>query len=252
MLELNKIYFEDCVEGMKKIDGESIDMILCDLPYGVTARNKWDNIIPFDLLWKSYERVIKNNGAIILTATQPFTSALVMSNLKLFKYEWIWEKSKASNFLSSRKQPLKAHENILVFSKKSHKYNPQKTKGKPYSGDRRAGWKGSETSAYGVVPNPLFRNGNATGDRFPRSVQYFITAESEGKQTHPSQKPVGLFEYLIKTYTDENELVLDNCMGSGTTAIACKNTNRNFIGFENDPNYYEIATKRIKNWQKVA
>jgi site-specific DNA-methyltransferase (adenine-specific) len=224
-------------------------MILCDLPYGTTAC-KWDTIIPFEPLWEQYKRVIKDNGAIVLTASQPFTSALVMSNPKMFKYEIIWEKSKASNFLLAKKQILKAHENVLIFSKKTTTYNPQKTEGKPYSGDKRAGKKGSLTDVFNNVPNPTFRNGSKDGLRYPRSVQYFKTAESEGKTTHPTQKPVALFEYLIKTYTNEGETVLDNCMGSGTTGVACVNTNRNFIGIELDPIYFDIAQKRIAEAQR--
>ena len=245
-MELNKIYNEDCLEGMKRIPDKSVDMILCDLPYGTTAC-KWDAIIPFEPLWEQYKRVVKDGGAIVLTASQPFTSALVMSNPKWFKYEWIWEKSKASNFLLARKQVLKSHESVLVFGNGSVVYYPQKTEGKPYSGHNRAGKKGSDTDSYNKVPNPTFRNGSNDGKRFPRSVQYFKTAESEGKTLHPTQKPVALFEYLIKTYTSEDETVLDNCMGSGTTAIACINTNRNFIGFELDETYFNLANERIVN-----
>lgn len=235
----------DCLELMKDIPDGSIDMILCDLPYGTTAC-KWDTIIPFEPLWEQYERVIKDNGAIVLTASQPFTSALVMSNPKLFKYEIIWEKSKASNFLLAKKQILKAHENVLIFSKKTATYNPQKTEGKPYSGDKRAGKKGSLTDVFNNVPNPTFRNGSKDGLRYPRSVQYFKTSESEGKTIHPTQKPVALFEYLIKTYTNAGETVLDNCMGSGTTGVACINTGRNFIGMELEQEYFEIAKERIE------
>ncbi len=239
------LFNEDCLKVMPEIADKSIDMILCDLPYGTTAC-KWDTIIPFELLWKQYERIIKDNGAIVLFASQPFTSVLVSSNLKMFKYEWIWEKSKASNFLLAKKQVLKAHENILVFGKGSVVYYPQKTQGKPYSGEKRAGKKGSITDVYNDVPNPTFRNGSEDGLRNPRSVQYFKTAESEGKTLHPTQKPVALLEYLIKTYTNEGELVLDNTMGSGSTGVACKNTNRKYIGIEMDVNYFEIGVNRIK------
>lgn len=236
----------DCLELMKGIPNGSIDMILCDLPYGTTAC-KWDSILPFEPLWEQYERVIKDKGAIVLTASQPFTSALVMSNPDLFKYEWIWEKSKASNFMLARKQALKAHESVLVFGKGSLVYYPQKTDGKPYSGEKRAGKKGSNSEVYGGnVPNPTFRNGSKDGKRFPRSVQYFKTAETEGKTFHPTQKPVALFEYLIKTYTNEGEVVLDNCMGSGSAGVACKNLKRNFIGMELDEEYFNIAKKRIE------
>ena len=239
----------DCLELMKEIPDGSVDMILADLPYGTTAC-KWDTIIPFEPLWEQYERVIKDNGAIVLTASQPFTSALVMSNPKMFKYEIIWEKSKASNFLLAKKQILKAHENVLIFYKKTATYNPQKTQGKPYSGDKRAGKKGSLTDVFNNVPNPTFRNGSKDGLRYPRSVQYFKTSESEGKTAHPTQKPVALMEYLIKTYTNEGDTVLDNVMGSGTTGVACKNLNRNFIGMELDEAYFNIAKDRIENHEK--
>ncbi len=234
-------YQGDCLIEMDKIADKSVDMILCDLPYGTTAC-KWDSIIPFELLWKQYERVIKDNGAIVLTASQPFTSVLTCSNLKLFKYEWIWEKSKGSNFLQVSYMPFKAHENVLVFYKNKPIYNPQKTAGDAYKG--RKSINGSTTAVYNKVPNPLYRNDNTDGLRHPRSVQYFVTAESEGG-FHPTQKPIALFEYLIKTYTNEGETVLDNCMGSGTTGVACKKTGRHFIGIEKDEKYFEIAVSRV-------
>lgn len=240
--------YGDCLELMKDIPNGSIDMILCDLPYGTTAC-KWDTIIPFDKLWEQYERIIKPNGAIVLTASQPFTSALVMSNPKLFKYEWIWEKSKASNFLLAKKQPLKAHENILVFGKGSVVYYPQKTEGKPFNKGNRKHDNGIATEVYNKIPNAGIEIINEDGMRNPRSVQYFVTAESEGK-LHPTQKPTWLFGYLIKTYTNEGELVLDNTAGSGTTAIACINTNRNFIGIENNMDYFNISLKRMEEKRK--
>ena len=222
----------DCLELMKEIPDKSVDMILCDLPYGTTAC-KWDMIIPFELLWKQYERIIKDNGAIVLTASQPFTSALVMSNPKLFKYEWIWEKEQGVNFMLSKKQPMKVHENILIFSKKQIKYNPIMTIGRPYISG-----KGTSGDVTGNVTKIQTKNG---GTRFPKSI-IKINRETG---LHPTQKPVALFEYLIKTYTNEGETVLDNCMGSGTTGVACINTNRNFIGIELDPEYFKIAEKRI-------
>ncbi len=251
---MNKILKGDCLELMKDIPDGSIDMILCDLPYGTTAC-KWDTIIPFDLLWEKYDRVIKDNGAIVLTASQPFTSALIMSNPKLFKYEWIWEKSSASNFVHSKYQPLKSHENILVFSKfpaaqnsakRNMNYNPQFTEGKTYNKGLVELSKIDVLSGGGKKP---FRNQNTTGRRFPRSVQYFKTAESEGKY-HPTQKPTWLFEYLIKTYTNEGDLVLDNCAGSFTTAIASLNTNRNYICMEQDETYFNIGKNRINQWHE--
>ena len=233
----------DCLELMKDIPDGSVDMILADLPYGTTAC-KWDTIIPFDLLWEQYNRVIKDNGAIVLTASQPFTSTLISSNLKGYKYNWVWEKSKASNFVQVKNQPLKNFEDICIFTKdgKRANYYPQMTEGEPYK--PRAGKK--KTEVYNEIPNHTFRNGSK-GLRYPKAIQYFKTSESEGKVYHPTQKPIALFEYLIKTYTDEGDLVLDNVMGSGTTGIACKNLNRNFIGMELDEGYFNIATNRIKN-----
>lgn len=239
-----KVIHGDCLEEMPRIPDKSVDMILCDLPYGTTVC-KWDTVIPFKPLWEQYKRVIKDNGAIVLTASQPFTSALVMSNAEMFKYEWIWEKSKASNFLLARKQPLKAHESILVFSKGKPPYYPQYTEGKPYSGKKRAGKKGSNSDVVNNVPNPQFRNGSPNGKRLPRTVQYFKTAECEGASMHPTQKPIALFEYLIKTYTSEGDLVLDNSAGSGTTGIACQNTKRDFILIEKEQKYIDIIKKRL-------
>ena len=233
----------DCLEVMKSIPDGSIDAIICDLPYGTTAC-KWDSVLPFEKLWEQYERIIKPNGAIILFGSQPFTSALIMSNPKMFKYEWIWEKSKASNFLQASYMPLKAHENIVVFGKGKTKYNAQKTQGKAFNKgkDKRIG---KATEVYHSIPNINgFEIVNETGLRNPRTVQYFTTAESEGKY-HPTQKPLELLEYLVKTYTNEGDTVLDNTMGSGTTGVACVNTNRKFIGIEMDDNYFEIAKKRI-------
>lgn len=239
---VNNITFGDCLEVMKRIPDESIDMILCDLPYG-TTQCKWDTIIPFEPMWEQYKRIVKPKSAIVLTASQPFTSFLVASNPKWFRYEWIWEKSKASNFLDAKKRPLKAHESILVFGKQNPNYYPQKTEGKPFKGEGRTK-KGSKTDLVGNVPNPTFRNDNK-GDRYPRSVVYFKTAESEGKVYHNTQKPLALFEYLIKTYTQENDIILDNCIGSGTTAIAARSTNRRFVGIENDEEMYGKAIERL-------
>jgi len=237
LLEINKIYNMDCLEGMKYIDDKSIDMILCDLPYG-TTKCKWDIVIPFEPLWEQYERIIKDNGAIVLFGSQPFTSALVMSNLKLFRYELIWQKTLATNFMLVKKQPAKKHENILVFYKKQPTYNPQMEIGKPYKDKPRKRTVGIHGNA-----ETIKKAINNEGTRYPSSVQLF--SNGNNGNVHPTQKPVELCEYLIKTYTNENELVLDNCIGSGTTAIACINTNRNYIGFELDKEYYEIAKNRI-------
>ena len=238
-----KLLQGDCLELMKDIEDKSVDLILCDLPYGTTTC-KWDTIIPFDKLWGQYERIIKDNGAIVLTSAQPFTSALVMSNPKIFKYEWIWEKSKATGYLNSKIMPLVAHENILIFGKRKLIYNPQMTEGKPYNKGKAY----RPTDVYGGQISVLVRNDS--GLRYPRTVQYFRTAESEGK-LHPTQKPVALMEYLIKTYTNEGDLVLDNCMGSGTTGVACKNLNRDFIGIELDEKYFKIAQERIETTLSV-
>ena len=222
----------DCLELLKDIPDGSVDAIICDLPYG-TTRNKWDSIIDLDLLWQQYERVIKDDGAILLTAQTPFDKVLGVSNLKLLRYEWIWEKTQGTGHLNAKKMPMKNHENILVFYKRLPTYNPQKTKGKPYTIT-----KGGDSSNYndsGIVTT--INN----GDRYPLTVQRF----KSDKGLHPTQKPVALLEYLIKTYTNEQDIVLDNCFGSGSTGVACVNTNRKFIGFELDPDYFKIAQERI-------
>lgn len=239
MLELNKIHHGDCLELMKNIPDKSIDMILCDLPYGTTAC-KWDSIIPFEPLWEQYERVIKDNGAIVLTAAQPFTSALVMSNPRLFKYEWIWKKTIFANFMHLKRQPAKKHENVLVFYKKQPTYNPRMESGTPYK-NRRKKRKHKIEGTYGKVSDRTDVKNN--GVRYPSSVQMF--GNPNNKNVHPTQKPVLLFEYLIKTYTNEGETVLDNCIGSGTTAIASFNTGRSFIGIEKEKKYVDIANKRL-------
>jgi site-specific DNA-methyltransferase (adenine-specific) len=236
----SKIICGECIEEMKSIEKESIDMILCDLPYG-TTQCKWDVVIPFDKLWEQYERIIKPNGAIVLTATQPFTSQLVMSNLKLFKYSLVWEKSKSTGYLNSKKMPMRSHEDILVFYKKPPTYNPQMTEGKPYD----KGTAHRPTEVYREQKKEVHVK-NDSGLRYPKSVQYFKTAESEGKVYHPTQKPIKLFEWLINTFSNENDIILDNCMGSGTTIIASINTNRRYIGIELDSKYYDITQERVK------
>lgn len=244
MVELNKTHNEDCLEGMKNIEDKSIDMILCDLPFG-TTQNKWDTVIPFDKLWEQYNRIIKENGVIALCCVEPFTSMLIMSNLKNFKYKVIWEKSKATNFLNAKKQPLRKYEEVAIFYKKPPTYNPQMKQGEAYNKGVR---KDQLTGSYGDFKPVEVKS---DGLRYPNDVLYFKTAESEGKVIHPTQKPISLCEYLIKTYANENELVLDNCMGSGTTAIACINTNRNYIGFEMDNTYFELANKRIEEYKSI-
>lgn len=235
----NTVIHGDCLEEMKKIPDKSIDMILCDLPYGTTAC-KWDTIIPFEPLWEHYKRIIKDNGAIVLTASQPFTSALVMSNIKMFKYCWVWEKSTKTNFLNAKVQPLRKHEDILVFGKYKIKYFPQGLKDK--NSFTKQGKK--ETQNY-------HSQNRSAGGYFQQKTGYphdiiFVKSEPSIYVKHPTQKPVALFEYLIKTYTNEGDLVLDNCAGSGTTGVACKNINRNYILIEKEQEYIDIINARLK------
>jgi site-specific DNA-methyltransferase (adenine-specific) len=237
MIESNSVIQGDCLIEMQKIPDKSIDMILCDLPYGTTAC-KWDTIIPFEPLWEQYKRIIKDNGAIVLTASQPFTSALVMSNIKMFKYEWIWEKSLCSNFLNLKKQPAKRIENICVFYNKQPTYNPQKETGKPYEIKDTKNKIIPTQQKFGVSYRTKTIN---NGERYPSVI--IKIANQNG--LHPTQKPVALFEYLVKTYTNEGDLVLDNCAGSGTTGVACKNLNRNFILIEKEPEYIDIINNRL-------
>ncbi|EJR08758.1 hypothetical protein II5_01040 [Bacillus cereus MSX-A1] len=237
---LNQVFNMDCLEGMKLIPDKSVDMILCDLPYGTTAC-KWDSIIPFDLLWQQYERIIKDNGAILLTASQPFTTKLIASNMKLFRYEWIWKKGNhVTGFPNANRMPLKNHENVLVFYKKLPKYYPQDLilLDKPIQKKEIRNMK-----VLGKRNNESLNNVYVKKyTNYPKSV---IDFPRDSKTFHPTQKPVALFEYLIKTYTKEGETVLDNCMGSFTTAIACINTKRNYIGFEMDEEYWNLGNERV-------
>ena len=237
---INEILIGDCLELMQQIPDSSIDMLLCDLPYG-TTQCKWDTPLPLGELWAQYNRVCKKNAAMIFTSAQPFTSALIMSNPKYFKYTWVWEKSKATGYLNAKKMPMRAHEDVCVFYRKPPTYNPQMTQGEPYN----KGKAHRPTAVYGSQVETLVKNDS--GLRYPRTVQYFKTAESEGKKSviHPTQKPVALFEYLIRTYSDPGEVVLDSCIGSGTTAIAALKANRKFIGFELDPIYGKAAQERL-------
>lgn len=238
---LNKVFNEDCLVGMRRIPDKSVDLILCDLPYG-TTQCKWDSVIPLDQLWHAYKRVIKDNGAIVLTAAQPFTSVLVMSMPDWFRYSWVWEKSKATGYLNSKRRPLCAHEDILVFSRKAPEYFPQMVEGEPYD----KGTALRPTAVYGAQKTTTVRN--ETGLRYPRSVQYFKTAESEGNVIHPTQKPIALFEYLVRTYTRPGQVVLDNCMGSGTTAVACSRLDRKFIGFESENDFCNALEQRLRQY----
>jgi len=235
----------DCLELMKSIKDGSVDMILCDLPYKITAC-KWDKLIPFELMWEQYNRIIKDKGAIVLTASQPFTSALVMSNPKMFKYEWIWEKTRFTGNLNATIMPLKAHENVLVFCKGKTPYFPIKTEAPEHMVDKRKNINPSYVKGGGVYNNSKpFVNirKKDDGTRYPTSIQKFKNPNNN--TMHPTQKPVELMEYLINTYTNEGETVLDNCMGSGTTGVACINTNRRFIGIEQDDKYFDICVERL-------
>lgn len=228
----------DCLEVMKTIEDNSVDAIITDPPYGTTAC-KWDSVIPFDLMWEQLNRIIKQNGAIVLFGSEPFSSALRMSNIKNYKYDWVWDKVKGGNFAILKYQPYKTHELISVFSNKTHNYYPIKTpqkerKGKVYSSSNSAPLK------YNDGKERIYK------DKHPKSILTISNANQKGKQ-HPTQKPIDLMEYLIKTYTQENETVLDFTMGSGSTMVACKNLNRNGIGIEKEEKYFKIAQERINS-----
>lgn len=247
---INNVIKGDTIEVMKNIESKSIDMILCDLPYGHT-QNNWDSLIPLDELWNEYNRIIKDNGAIVLTSSGMFTAQLMMSNPKMFKYRMIWEKSKATNFLNAKKQPLRKFEDICVFYKKQPTYNPQMSAGSPYNKGTR---KNQLTGSYGLFsPSEVKSEGN----RYPNDIVYFKTAESEGKVYHPTQKPVSLGRYLIKTFTNPGDVVLDNTCGSGSFLVAAVLEGRNIIGIELDQDsnrfkndkvsYIEISKQRVLN-----
>ena len=234
-----KLYKGDCLELMKDIPDKSVDMILADLPYGTTAC-KWDIIIPFEPLWEQYERVIKDNGAIVLFGSQPFTSCLITSNLKLFRYCWVWDKVRGVGHLNAKKRPMMSTEDICVFYKKPCTYNPQmREREKPRKSKNRA-----TQEVYGKTQEVF--DGEVLDKKYPINLITFSKSSQKDFTLHPTQKPVSLLEYLIKTYTNENETVLDNCMGSGSTGVECINTNRNFIGFELDKHYCDIANERIQ------
>lgn len=270
-----ELYHGDCLELMKSIPDGSVDMVLCDLPYGTTEL-KWDIVIPFEPLWEQYRRVIKNNGAILLFSVQPFTTDLINSNRKMFRYEIIWSKTQPLGFLNAKKMPLRAHENILVFYKNLPTYNPIKHKveckdighvhggknGKLYEqyiGRKRGNseYKINGLGVYGGINPNVAKTYEyiETGERYPTDIVKFsnwngaLFGNTTKANKHPTQKPVPLLEYLIKTYTNEGETVLDNTMGSGSTGVACINTGRNFIGIELDDNYFEIAKTRIEQYK---
>lgn len=246
---MNKIVLGDCLKAMKKIKDKSIDMILCDMPYGTTAC-KWDSVLDLNELWKHYKRIIKDNGAIVLTASQPFTTILILSNMKMFKYCWVWEKQIPSNFLNTIKQPLRSYEDICVFYKRQSKYNPQ-LRDKPKTNIRQNIIKVKQRNkgVYGEMEKYYSRNKYRkipVNKMYPINILK-INIEHKIKRLHPTQKPIALFEYLIKTYTNKDNLVLDNCAGSGTTGIACLNLKRKFILIEKEKKYYKLMRKRIKD-----
>jgi len=235
----------DCLQEMKNIPDGSVDMVLTDPPYG-TTRNKWDSIIDLGLMWKEIKRVLKVNGACVFTTQSPFTATLINSNLQMFKYEWIWQKETGTGHLNAKFAPMKDHENILVFSEGASSYTKDSTKRMQYNPQMEVGEaytckQGGASKNYDPNHQKQVTTTNK-GERYPKTVQKF---QRDKDKFHPTQKPVALMEYLIKTYTNENETVLDFTMGSGTTGVACKNLNRNFIGIELDKEYYEIAKKRI-------
>ena len=240
-IQPNTIIQGDCLNVMKYLPDNSIDMILTDPPYGTTAC-RWDSIIPLEPMWEQLKRVIKPNGAIVMTAAQPFTSILVSSNIKMFKYDWVWQKSRPTGVLNAKKQPLRDKEDILVFYNKQPTYNPQGLEYKGCyvgTGATKANQQGNATGKITQTDDGKYFQDNGN---YPRQVQFF---KSDGKTVHPTQKPVALMEYLIKTYTNENETVLDFTAGSFTTGVACQNTNRQFIGIELDEAYFEIGKKRL-------
>lgn len=239
MLEINQAYCMDTFEGMSLLPAGSIDMILSDIPYG-TTQNKWDSVLDLKLLWQHYGRLIKPNGAIVLTAQTPFDKVLGCSKLDWLRYEWVWEKTKATGHLNAKKAPLKAHENILVFYKAQPVYHPQKTTGhKPVNSYTKHQTDGSN---YGKTKIGISGGGNT--DRYPRSVLKFA---ADRDRFHPTQKPVDLFRYLIRTYSNHGDLILDNCIGSGTTAVAAELEGRNWIGFDNDQHWINTTNQRLES-----
>lgn len=252
---INQLFEGDCLKYLKQFPDNSIDMVLCDLPYG-TTQNKWDSVVPLSKLWKEYERVVKDNGAIVLTSQGLFTAQLMMSNPKMFKYKWIWEKSKPTNFLNAKKQPLRKYEDVCVFYKKQPTYNPQMTKGEPYNKGIR---KNQLSGSYGDF-QPV--HVHSDGERYPIDIIYFKTAESEGRVIHPTQKPIELGRYLVRTYSNPGDLILDNTFGSGSFLVAALLEGRNFVGVEKNKNvelfkkididFIDEAKKRLRDaWIKM-
>jgi len=238
-----ELYCGDCLEVMKDIQNNSVDAIITDPPYGTTAC-KWDSVIDFDLMWEQLNRIIKHNGAIVLFGSEPFSSALRMSNIKNYRYDWVWNKVAITNPMLAKKQPLRCLENIIIFYKKQPTYNPEMVEGKKWHRGGKKKHKTDTLSAKYIIQN----GSDKTNLKYPKNLIEFSNA-NKMNNVHPTQKPIALMEYLIKTYTKENETILDFTMGSGTTGVACKNTNRSFIGIEMDEKYFEIASKRINSHQ---
>lgn len=237
-----KLYKGNCLEIMETLPSKSIDMVLCDLPYGVT-KNKWDSVLPFDELWEQYNRIVKPNGAIVLFSAGLFTVDLINSNRKNFRYTLVWDKVLTSGFLNANRMPLRSHEDICVFYKKLPTYNPQFTEGEPlHSRGKLLNEQRNNNYGFFDVSKATIRTGETK--KYPKSIIRFSRPPSS-TMLHPTQKPVELLEYLIKTYSNENDTILDNCMGSGSTGVACKNTNRHFIGIELDEKYFNIAKERL-------
>ena len=251
MLELNKIYLGDCLEIMKQIDNQSIDMILCDPPYGITAC-KWDSIISLESMWGHLKRIIKPNGVIVMTASQPFTTILISSNIDMFKYCWVWVKNSTSGFALAKKQPMRNHEDILVFYKKQPTYNPIKEKRDlNEKSKQRMNYEFSSEKGQNQIQNGIKKVKFIPEDKelsYPKTVQKINNiANNDPERSHPTQKPVALGQYLIKTYTNENDIILDFATGVGSFCVAAKIENRNFIGIEKEEKYVEIAKKRIED-----
>lgn len=240
-----RLHHCDCLVGMNRIETGSVDLVLCDLPYGTTDC-AWDTVIPFGPLWEHYRRILKPHGAVVLTAAQPFATDLINSARSLFRYDLVWEKTGPAGFANSHKMPLRAHELILVFYQRLPKYHPQGL----VPLDKPIVKKASQKTAGGVYHHGLGKESVQRFTNYPRSVLHFSNRKE--RRVHPTQKPVELMEYLVRTYTDPGDLVVDNCMGSGTTAIACLNSGRRFVGFEMDPKYYDAACQRVDEWEPAA
>ena len=253
---INNVFEGDCLEIMKQLPDKSIDMVLCDLPYG-TTQNKWDSVIPLGELWQQYRRIVKDDGAIVLTSQGMFTAELMVSNPKMFRYKWIWEKSKSTNFLNAKKQPLRKHEDVCVFYRRQPVYHPQMIDGEPYDKGIR---KNQMSGSYGDF-QPV--HVHSDGKRYPTDIIYFKTAESEGKVFHPTQKPVELGRYFVRTYTNPGDIVLDNTSGSGSFLVAALLEGRNFVGIEKNENvalfkkgdidYIAVTKKRLRDaWNSMS